>query len=428
MLYRGHVAQDVLPYMCIYEHCETPDKMYLTSDELLTHMRSQHSVTRWVCDHCSLKSEGVQSFVFENLGEWETHMHKKHSNSFPYAQLSSLAKVSQRRMLESISCPLCPYTGVSQSTLDDHIAQHLHGFALRCLPWGTDRGERYSVKAKSADASSSNDLHDEDIEDGELKYLNVTEASKPTELVRTFRDISLDIRYRYNTHLITIWPTKAEELWLRLQVAETKLSDRFFGPEPPPDHLSETLGSHMLKLIQILYQVLLGWEFVDGKREIALITEEMLENELDALDTALTTNQLSLAVRVFSVIELSAEVGSVCVQYSHEVKHAAEDVDRLQSEVKSLQSVLQNVKQLLDDSNCAKLSTSPMLSKEIDGCKSELTTLDQRLKAGKSRKTMSRVGFQALKWPFESKAVYEIIGRLERHKKSISLALEVDQM
>jgi uncharacterized protein YaaN involved in tellurite resistance len=136
---------------------------------------------------------------------------------------------------------------------------------------------------------------------------------------------------------------------------------------------------------------------------------------------------LEEAANVIAVIELSAKVASACLEYSHAVKNAAKDVDRLQSEVKSLQDVLQNVKQLLDGFNGAKLSASLGLSKEIDGCRSELSALDQRLNPRKSRKAMSRGGIRALKWPFESKAVYDIIDRLERRKQSISLALQVDQ-
>lgn len=137
---------------------------------------------------------------------------------------------------------------------------------------------------------------------------------------------------------------------------------------------------------------------------------------------------LGAAASVIAVIELSAKVASACLKYSYAVKHAAKDIDRLQGEVRSLQDVLKNVQQLLDGSNGARLSASLRLSKEIDGCRPELTALDQRLNPSKAQKAMSRVGFRALKWPFESKAVYEIIGRLERHKQSISLALQVDQM
>jgi hypothetical protein len=65
---------------------------------------------------------------------------------------------------------------------------------------------------------------------------------------------------------------------------------------------------------------------------------------------------LGEAASVIAVIELSAKIASICVQYSREVKHAAEDIGRLQGEVKSLQYVLQNVKQLLDGCNRARLS------------------------------------------------------------------------
>jgi hypothetical protein len=121
---------------------------------------------------------------------------------------------------------------------------------------------------------------------------------------------------------------------------------------------------------------------------------------------------LGVAANVIAVVELSAKVASVCVQYSRAVKHAAKDIDRLQSELKGLQDLLQNVKQLLDGPNGARLSASPTVSKEIDACESQLRALDRRLNPSKSQKAMSRVGFRALKWPFETKEVYEIIGSL----------------
>jgi hypothetical protein len=88
--------------------------------------------------------------------------------------------------------------------------------------------------------------------------------------------------------------------------------------------------------------------------------------------------------------------------------------------------MLQNVKQFLNGPNRTRLSASLKLSKEIDGCVSELTTLDQILNSNKSRKAISRVGFRALKWPFESKAVNKIISRLKRYKQLVSLVLQIN--
>lgn len=161
--WRGHVAQDILPYSCIYEGCKTPDIMYLTSDELLNHMHGQHSVIRWVCDYCS--SKHYQPYIFESFEQWETHMYKMHRTALLSSQLSSLSEVSQRRMLEVLCCPLCAYTTDISVSNVDHIAEHLHAFALRCLPWATGGIDRDSGKTKLAEGSSSNLITDEDAGD-----------------------------------------------------------------------------------------------------------------------------------------------------------------------------------------------------------------------------------------------------------------------
>ena len=242
MLYRGHVAQDILPYTCIYEHCDTPNEMYPTSDELLRHMRSQHSITLWVCNYCASKSKEDRSFVFESLEEWETHMHQNHSTDFHSAQLTSLGKASQRKMLGPISCPLCAHTTETfQSSLDDHIAQHLHGFALECLPWGTSGNERDSMKPKSVHVSSSDGLTDEVVEDDESTYLNVTESRTPRELAKILGDL-LRRGDEYHRNPSPIWPYNGEEpSWERLRAAEAELSRHLFAPNPPSDRASEAI-------------------------------------------------------------------------------------------------------------------------------------------------------------------------------------------
>ena len=95
MLYRGHVAQDILPYTCIYEHCDTPNEMYPTSAQLLRHMRSKHSITLWDCGYCASKSKEDESSIFESLEEWETHMHQNHSTDFHPTQLAAFGRLSQ---------------------------------------------------------------------------------------------------------------------------------------------------------------------------------------------------------------------------------------------------------------------------------------------------------------------------------------------
>jgi Fungal N-terminal domain of STAND proteins len=136
---------------------------------------------------------------------------------------------------------------------------------------------------------------------------------------------------------------------------------------------------------------------------------------------------LGIATSVIAVIELSAKISSVCVQYSRAVKDATKDISRLQGELKSLQDVLEKVKPLLDGPNGSRLSASLPLSETLKGCLSQLQTLQSRLSPSIPRKYIGQIGLRALKWPFEIKEADKVVRQLERCKQSISLALQVDQ-
>jgi benzoyl-CoA reductase/2-hydroxyglutaryl-CoA dehydratase subunit BcrC/BadD/HgdB len=133
------------------------------------------------------------------------------------------------------------------------------------------------------------------------------------------------------------------------------------------------------------------------------------------------------AAGVAAAIELAAKIGSACGQYLVAVKHAAKDINRLQKEVKELQGVLEQVNRLLDGPDATRLAASRAIRDGIETCKSELQALNQKLSPSKTRKLMSRVNIQALKWPFQTADVDKILHQLERCKQSISLALQVDQ-
>ena len=50
-----------------------------------------------------------------------------------------------------------------------------------------------------------------------------------------------------------------------------------------------------------------------------------------------------------------------------------------------------------------------------------------KLEPRKGRKTMSRIGLRALRWPFTSKQVEKIVSNLEGYQQTFGLALQVDQ-
>jgi Fungal N-terminal domain of STAND proteins len=133
------------------------------------------------------------------------------------------------------------------------------------------------------------------------------------------------------------------------------------------------------------------------------------------------------AASVIAVVELSAKIASLCIQYSLAVKHAKTDIEHLRGEVNSVTDLLRRVEQLLQRPDNTQLSASQKLRDALRDCFSQLTELKTKLNPGKTRKAMSNFGIRALKWPFESKEVETIINDLERCKQTISLALQVDQ-
>lgn len=136
---------------------------------------------------------------------------------------------------------------------------------------------------------------------------------------------------------------------------------------------------------------------------------------------------VAAASAIIAIVELSAKIASICVQYSLAVKHAKPDIDRLGGEVNKVTDLLQAVERLLQRPESTQLSTSQTLQDALKNCFEQLTQLNAKLDLGKRQKIMSSFGVRALKWPFDSMGVQKIINDLERCKQTISLALQVDQ-
>jgi hypothetical protein len=135
---------------------------------------------------------------------------------------------------------------------------------------------------------------------------------------------------------------------------------------------------------------------------------------------------LSGAASVIAVVDMSAKIASLCFQYSMAVKDAKDDIERVQGRVGDITHVLEKIKQLLDSQDKTRLSTTDNLFSSLRRCLRELQDLKVKLEPGKGRKTMSRIGLRALKWPFTSKQVDKIVATLEGYKQTFMSALEID--
>ncbi|KAL7912200.1 hypothetical protein GGI35DRAFT_492155 [Trichoderma velutinum] len=176
--WRGHVAEDLCPYVCVYTDCSKPDGMYVTTDEWKKHLKSYHKVSRWICDTCWFESNNPVEFEFELEEGWHDHMMTEHGGEYDDSDLPDLKEASRRTVLPPVACPLCfGNSPLLHPETDNHIAEHLHSFALQALPWesiGPDDDTRASVGSmvrKSISSNGSDELSDEEGNWDEIHHI-----------------------------------------------------------------------------------------------------------------------------------------------------------------------------------------------------------------------------------------------------------------
>ncbi|CAM1505022.1 Fc.00g106590.m01.CDS01 [Cosmosporella sp. VM-42] len=158
--WRGHVAQDLNPYSCVYDDCPNTDELYQTKEEWMKHTTTVHSNQQWVCDECTFHDDDGdgEEAVFEDEKQWKEHMLYCHKDACSVSQMALLASLSKRQLSEPTGCPLCKRpNGFTRPDMDEHIAVHLHSWALRALPWDLD-GETREMSGSEASVGSNDDV------------------------------------------------------------------------------------------------------------------------------------------------------------------------------------------------------------------------------------------------------------------------------
>lgn len=124
---------DILPYTCIFENCSRAGNFYNTKANWLNHMEKEHGGTeQWVCLACSQKSLHV---TFREPTGFTAHLEQEHSKIKPQQILMLLSAWRRKIPLKISACPLCRFVDDDQNSVLDHVAEHIHSFSLRSLPW-----------------------------------------------------------------------------------------------------------------------------------------------------------------------------------------------------------------------------------------------------------------------------------------------------
>ncbi|KAF7543166.1 hypothetical protein G7Z17_g10964 [Cylindrodendrum hubeiense] len=160
-LWKKHLMADICPYVCIIEDCPKPDRLYVTRNEWAKHVEKEHQQC-WHCPPCTFP--GKPPLVFPSVDGLLDHLRQDHSDTISERQHSTLVVDAARPVPPGISnCPLCDSTGPADSPeLTDHIAEHIHAFALWSLPWAKD-----SIQGESSEENDEHkDVGDAYFDDG----------------------------------------------------------------------------------------------------------------------------------------------------------------------------------------------------------------------------------------------------------------------
>ncbi|KAK6449041.1 hypothetical protein FP744_10005291 [Trichoderma asperellum] len=126
--WRNHVVNDLDPYVCLFEKCNEPNKLYKHRRKWLSHMH-QH-IQHWRCpSHRELDP-------FLTREEYMQHMREAHKIKLGENKLLLLANRSARKPTQLfLSCPLCGGRDAEvDGPLEDHIIGHLRSLAIKSLP------------------------------------------------------------------------------------------------------------------------------------------------------------------------------------------------------------------------------------------------------------------------------------------------------
>ncbi|KAH7230802.1 hypothetical protein B0J15DRAFT_575327 [Fusarium solani] len=144
--WRLHVKNDLDPYVCLFEECDSPEKLYNHSDAWLKHMK-QHAV-RWRCT-----SKSHPAIVCDTKEDYINHLKTNHGDKFNDAQLGVLADRNGRATGPLFtSCPLCGVEEVKCS-MEEHVIGHMRFLALKSLPATQEELDDESGSDDSAAAS-----------------------------------------------------------------------------------------------------------------------------------------------------------------------------------------------------------------------------------------------------------------------------------
>ena len=131
------------------------------------------------------------------------------------------------------------------------------------------------------------------------------------------------------------------------------------------------------------------------------------------------------AASVIAVVQIAGKVYSLCSKYYSDAKKTKSDIERLMGTIQTIQAILQQVEGWAKGPGAIKLHLS---NPSIEKLKQEFEKLEKLLEPSKlTGSKMGAIG-NRLKWPLKKGEVEKTLHLVERHKTTLLLALNCDQI
>jgi hypothetical protein len=152
--WKTHLLQDLQPYICTYQDCESSQQLFRSRREWAEHEATHRKL--WRCpEHAAA--------LYSSVSGLENHLRQDHNGSFPEDQIAVIAKIGETTAMDTrTKCPICyvPADTASLGDLQSHIANHLERFATFALPHGREDDAEGASSIASRGSSNSQSLPD----------------------------------------------------------------------------------------------------------------------------------------------------------------------------------------------------------------------------------------------------------------------------
>ncbi|KAK3299954.1 uncharacterized protein B0H64DRAFT_379530 [Chaetomium fimeti] len=140
--WRSHVLHDLQPYICTYQDCPEPSRLYRSKRQWADHESSRHRRLYRCYEHPEL--------LYKTPDRLKAHLQREHSSRLTDEQIDSLVELSGVNISDERSnCPICFEPAPFAKGLENHLAHHLERLAMFALPRPVEDGASTTDKLDS---------------------------------------------------------------------------------------------------------------------------------------------------------------------------------------------------------------------------------------------------------------------------------------